>query len=181
LELRSKFCICVHMPCIEIKMCIQTVYGTTFCHSSDQHAKCVEKRLISYKSSETCENLCCVVCVFYRQLFVSVHRTDVWNIDISRLVYPLSSGLQHKAIRRMCFGLLVINFGKPCAWRKGSSFSQCITNYARYILLPVQVFKMSVRKFTFYITALKNWRTHQHVPNVSSEIIFCQISIQHNF
>jgi hypothetical protein len=72
----------------------------------------------------------------------------------------------------MCFGFLLINFSKSCVWKKGSSFLQCITSYARYILLPVQVFRMSVRKFNFNSTVLRNCWTHQHVPSVLSEIIF---------
>ena len=92
------FCICFHMSCIQIKMCIQTVHGTPLdSHSSDQHAKCIEKRLISYKSSETCENLCCGVFVFCRATCSCKYTGQVyWNIDIGRLVYPLSSDLQHK-------------------------------------------------------------------------------------
>jgi len=62
---------------------MQTVHGTPFdCHSSDQHAKCIEKRLISYKSSERCENLCCVVFVFCRATCSCKYTGQMYGISI---------------------------------------------------------------------------------------------------
>jgi hypothetical protein len=43
---------------------------------------------------------CAVWCLYsVGSLLVSIHRTGVWNIDISRLVCPLSYDFQHKKIQ----------------------------------------------------------------------------------
>ena len=130
----------------------------SYCHFSDSVRNYVEKRLISYKLSETCENLSCEVYVFCRATYSYKYVGQACGILILTdlfILFLLTFNL--KKLQRMCFGLLVINFGRTCAWKKGSSSLECITNYVRYILLPVQVFRMSVRKFNFYITVPRNW------------------------